>query len=112
MLYLIFVIVPGLKLALCLILIITCVGSLGSFLVLFSFKVVEGSEEVPSWASKTFKVALVTFLITGVLNMFVPSQKQMLLVLGIHSVTNIEGIEKLPKNIVKRLNDILEEERT
>jgi hypothetical protein len=38
----------------------------------------------------------------------IPSEKALYKIIGAYAVTNIEGVEKLPPNIVKAANNFLE----
>lgn len=46
---------------------------------------------------------LITLLI---LNIFIPTKKEMAAMYGISEVSKIKGIDKLPENIVKKLNEL------
>ena len=40
---------------------------------------------------------------------FIPTEKQMMYMIGGYAVTNVENIEKLPKNVVNAANKFLEQ---
>ena len=42
-------------------------------------------------------------------SVFVPSSKQMMYLIGGYAATNVEGVEKLPKNVVNAANAFLEQ---
>ena len=46
-------------------------------------------------------------IITAFISSFIPSEKSVYKIIGAYAVTNIEGIEKLPPNLVKAANNFL-----
>ena len=55
-------------------------------------------------AVKAFIIPIIFFLISS----FIPSSKQMMYLIGGYAVTNVENIDKLPKNVVNAANKFLE----
>jgi len=49
---------------------------------------------------------IIFFMLIGI---FIPSNKQMMYLMGGYAVTNIEGIEKLPKNVMGAANKFLKD---
>lgn len=52
-------------------------------------------------------ILVVGFVLNGVSAM-IPKEKQMMMLAGTYFVSNIEGIDKLPPNIIKSINSALE----
>ena len=48
-------------------------------------------------------------LVLLALSVFIPSSKQMVYMIGGYAATNVEGVERLPKNVVSAANRFLEQ---
>ncbi len=57
----------------------------------------------------SYKLFVSIVIIFGILAVLIPSEKQIYQIVGGYSVTNIEGIDKLPANLVAVANKYLEE---
>lgn len=57
---------------------------------------------------KHFKKAFIIFGIVILIQGFIPSERQMYIILGGYAATNVEGINKLPANLVGAANAYLE----
>lgn len=65
-----------------------------------------GIMEAKLWPhTKAFVIGL---CIVGAVSCFIPDERQLALIIGGHFATNIEGIDKLPVNVVKAANSFLE----
>ena len=51
---------------------------------------------------------ITTAIISSFLGVTLPTSKTIAAIVGVHTITNIEGVEKLPANTIKMLNSILE----
>ena len=60
------------------------------------------------WHKMIKKIYVVVPFIVMSLAMFIPSEKQMMYIIGGYAATNVENIEKLPKNVVNAANKFLE----
>jgi len=65
-------------------------------------------EEVNESFSK-IKSSIKYILLCGFLSVMIPSEKQMMYMIGGYAATNVDGIEKLPKNVVSAANKFLED---
>jgi len=59
-------------------------------------------------ARKIAKLVVAPALLILILGAFIPSKDAMKYIIGGYAVTNLEGIEKLPKNLVNAANAFLE----
>lgn len=57
---------------------------------------------------KVIKYALIPFIIGGAFTILTPDSTQIYALVGGSFATNIEGVNKLPANVVKAANDFLE----
>lgn len=46
-------------------------------------------------------------IVAGVLSAFVPSERGLYTMIGVYAVTNVEGVEDIPPNLVKAANEYL-----
>jgi len=71
----------------------------------------ESADEGASIATgkKIISNTLKTMIPVLILVSFIPTQKMMMYMIGGYAVTNIEGIEKLPKNVIGAANKFLED---
>ncbi len=60
------------------------------------------------WHKKIKKIHVAVPFIVMSFAMFIPSEKQMMYIIGGYAATNVEDIEKLPKNVVDAANKFLE----
>lgn len=107
MLYVLFVLVPGIG-SFCggLAFILSIVGAT-TLMAACAAK----SEDQDNLADTLFfisKVMAVALFISAILTNTLPTKNDMLLLVGASAATNIEGIEKLPPNIIKAMNNYLE----
>ena len=56
------------------------------------------------WSFRLAVIAIISFFI----NTLIPGEKAIYKIIGAYTVTNIEGVDKLPSNFVKVANDFLE----
>jgi hypothetical protein len=61
-----------------------------------------------SFCFKLSRNLIIYSIIAAFIGSFIPSEKSMYKIIGAYAVTNIEGIEQLPPNIVKAANNFLE----
>ena len=57
---------------------------------------------------KAFKTGVIICVPAILFASFIPSSKQMMYIIGGYAATNVENIEKLPKNVVDAANKFLE----
>ncbi len=107
LLYFIFVIVPGLSSFLTGIFFIGTLILIGSG-VLCGVTAENRDEEACKVAGKWFKNTFITLAFCMFISIFIPSEKQMLTLVGGYAVTNNEQIQKLPDNVLKAANAYLE----
>ena len=98
-LYLIFIL-PNIQGVFIFLSIVTGVAILASFV----FGAIEENERAKAWGSSMIKV-IIPFVVVASL---IPSSKQMMYIIGGYAATNVENIEKLPKNVVNAANKFLE----
>ena len=60
-----------------------------------------------SFCFKLSRNLIIYSIITAFITSFIPSEKSVYKIIGAYAVTNIEGIEKLPPNLVKAANNFL-----
>lgn len=104
-LWLLFVVLPGLRgltpgLFACSTILIGIYG--GWFII----SLVEGSPHKPPVFLRNLGVFLL--ILASIISVTTPDKKSIMIIAGAYSVTNVEGIEKLPPNIVRAANDYLE----
>lgn len=58
--------------------------------------------------AKVLKKIMWVLIPLALINVFLPSSQQIYTIMGGSIVTNIEGIEKLPPNLINAANDFLE----
>lgn len=61
------------------------------------------------YVKKLATICIISVLISSILACFIPSQKEIKQLIGLNYIQNIKGIEKLPKNIVHKINKLLTE---
>lgn len=57
------------------------------------------------------KISLITFVVSGLLCLFVPSKSVMVQMLVIPPIVNNESMQELPQNLLDFINDYLKEAR-
>ena len=62
-----------------------------------------------STGKKTFKITGMICAPLILMAILIPSNKQMMYMIGGYAATNVEGVEKLPKNIADAANKFLEQ---
>jgi len=70
----------------------------------------DGEEFSHARLVRVVRALVITCAVSTTLVCILPAKKQMMLILGGAIVTNIEGIEKLPPNLVRAANAFLEGE--
>lgn len=61
------------------------------------------------YVKKLAMICIISVLISSILACFIPSKEEIKQLIGLNYVQNIKGIEKLPKNIVHKINKLLTE---
>ena len=69
----------------------------------------EQKEEFKKDLHRRTRIFFPMIIFSALLITFIPDKKTMLLIAGIHYGTQIEGIGDLPPNMVKALNNVLED---
>lgn len=64
----------------------------------------ERNEELLTNIVRVLKIALITTMVSGVLSVFTPDTKQLVMMTGGYYATNTQAIAKLPENIAKAAN--------
>lgn len=68
----------------------------------------DASKEVTDLVKKFLIVFSVVLTLSSLGQLFVPSNKDLTIILGGYWVTNSEEVKKLPENVAKTINDFLE----
>lgn len=107
--YLWFVLLPNMKFLLGFLSVCTFCAFIGT---VFFYIVTMVESPTPNWlGNKSLRKVLLTCfsvgLISGFLDMFIPNTKQAAAIMGISYISQIEGVEKLPENTVKLLNEYI-----
>ncbi len=69
----------------------------------------EAAKKVRRDTLSNYKLFISLFLIFSIFSVLIPTERQIYQIVGGYSVTNIEGISKLPANLVGVANKYLEE---
>lgn len=77
----------------------------------FCMLVSEGDTEYVPSVKRCIKYLATITLVSGFLNIMLPSNKDLALMMSGHFVTNSDQLQKLPDNLLKYLNDYLEEKK-
>ena len=84
------------------------VGGVGYFLTMSDEHSSDEEKKIAGLYPKIFPAALVAWFLAAVLSASIPNERQIQYLVGGYFVTNIDGIEKLPPNLVKSANRFLE----
>ncbi len=79
------------------------------FIVFASLTFIVFLEGVDEYKKRVLKFLKISFFVLFI-GVLIPTSDSMKYIIGGYVITNIEGIEKLPKNLIKYANTILEEE--
>ena len=88
------------------VLFVAAVISVPAYIVATAVAYEEDLDNLKSFLKRKSLIALIIFV--GVMAVVIPSKSTLMTVLAIESAAQVEGIEKLPQNVVDYLNEYFE----
>lgn len=108
-LYLLFTLIPSIGAACIVLMALSVVGGTISMFVVTEEVGYDNSDSIRKYkiALKCVKASISIFIVSFALAIFIPSNDEMMLIMGTHYASNIKDVNKLPENSVKVLNKYL-----